>query len=79
MCEITMINLRTFAGIFDELNVLVLAHFCLYVALVVFVKPESQVSIGLHEKTGNCESVTQVQTASGMVSNISTYCLRNGK
>lgn len=43
-------------------------HYGLYYGMALFGSPESEVSIGLHERTGPCDEKTKVYTAIGGVS-----------
>lgn len=43
-------------------------HYGLYWCMAVFGNPEDEVSIGLHERTGDCDEKTNVYTAIGGVS-----------
>ena len=60
-------------GWFDEIALHVILHYTLYILLVLFEKPESQVSVGLHEPTGNCNQTTNLYTALGQVRNVDGY------
>ncbi|KAG7155591.1 hypothetical protein Hamer_G015958 [Homarus americanus] len=48
-------------------------HYGLYLSMAVFGKPEEEVSIGLHERTGPCDEKTDVYTAFGGVLKRQTY------
>ena len=59
-----------FTGWFDEIGLHVLLHYTLYALLVVFAKPEDQVSVGVHEPTGNCKQTSNMYTALGQVTSV---------
>lgn len=48
-------------------------HYGLYWCMAVFGNPEDEVSIGLHERTGDCDEKTNVYTAIGGVLERRTY------
>lgn len=77
----------------DDLGLMVLLHFLLWIFLTMYGRPELIQSTGFHEKTGNCSAISAVQTASGKVLSRKTFlctsdydegyydfhCLRGGK
>ncbi|XP_071530147.1 uncharacterized protein [Panulirus ornatus] len=42
-------------------------HYGIYLSMAIFGKPEEEISIGLHERTGPCDEKTKVHTAIGGV------------
>ncbi|KAL7635663.1 UNVERIFIED_CONTAM: hypothetical protein RMT77_013480 [Armadillidium vulgare] len=55
-----------------------LLHYSLYLGMAVFGHPEREVSMGLHEKPGNCSQISDVQTAFGLTLKKRTYlCLKD--
>ena len=57
------------SGWFDEILVYIVIHFSLYMWFAYYTTPQDIKSIGLHEKTGDCKSVSPVNTATGKVRN----------
>lgn len=60
-------------GAFDELGLLITLHFLSYIFLVAFESPELIKSEGIHQRTGNCSSLSPVHTAFGQVLSRRTY------
>lgn len=59
---------------FNECVLSLILHYSCYMGIVLFFKPEDEVSIGVHEKTGPCNETSPVQTAFGMVDkDLSTF------
>lgn len=52
---------------FNECVLSLILHYSCYMSCVLYFKPELEVSIGVHEKTGPCNETSPVQTAFGMV------------
>ncbi|XP_075229105.1 uncharacterized protein LOC142328863 [Lycorma delicatula] len=42
-------------------------HYSVFLLIVIFGKPENEISIGLHEPTGPCNVTVQLHTALGMI------------
>ena len=51
-------------------------HYSLWMGMVLVGRPEREVSTGLHETLGRCDSVVPLQTASGLVSAAARTCPR---
>ncbi|XP_076459728.1 uncharacterized protein LOC143292920 [Babylonia areolata] len=65
-------------GISIEVVVGVVLHYCLYVYLVVFSKPEKMKSLGYHQPIGPCEETVPVQTPFGHVLKKNKYLCVDG-
>jgi hypothetical protein len=61
------------SGTFDELRLLVLIHFVIYVIFAITGQPEFIRSVGHHQPTGNCSHITPVQAPTGQVLSKQTY------
>lgn len=53
---------------FNECVLSLILHYSCYLTILLFFKPEDEVSIGVHERTGPCNATSSVYTALGMVS-----------
>ncbi|XP_046631520.1 uncharacterized protein LOC124311188 [Daphnia pulicaria] len=51
---------------FNECVLSLILHYSCYLSTVLLFKPEDEVSIGVHEKTGPCNETSPIQTAFGM-------------
>lgn len=63
-----IVGSRTTPGFkgFNECVLSLILHYSCYLSCVLLFKPEDEVSIGVHEKTGPCNETSPVQTAFGM-------------
>jgi hypothetical protein len=55
-------------GWINELVILLIVHYSVYLGSVIFADPGKEVSVGMHEVTGPCDETVLIPTAFGMVS-----------
>lgn len=52
---------------FDELGLLLVAHYSMFALFAIFVRPETLKVTGLHETIGPCNETSPLYTVSGNV------------
>ncbi len=57
-------------SVFNELSLAVVIHYLFYIVLVFVASPESYRSTGPHETVGDCDSVSTINTVTGLVSTV---------
>ena len=62
------VSVRSFLRRINENVISLMLHYSCYLGIVIFGKPENEVSTGPHEKLGPCNEIVPVQTVFGMVS-----------
>lgn len=50
----------------NELILLLIVHYSVYLCTVIFADPGKEVSVGMHEVTGPCDEIVKIPTAFGM-------------
>ncbi|XP_065566105.1 uncharacterized protein LOC136030926 [Artemia franciscana] len=64
--RLKVVSVRSFLRRINENVISLMLHYSCYLGIVIFGKPENEVSTGPHEKLGPCNEIVPVQTVFGM-------------